>query len=113
VAVVLIALSAVGLQPLLRGLIDLPFAVRLIVAFVVLTPVGLVLGMAMPFGLRRFRALHPTGIAYAWGVNGVASVLASVLGVAIAVNFGFPAASLAALACYGFALVHVMRGEWA
>ena len=45
--------------------------------------------------------------------NGVASVLASVLGVAIAVNFGFPAASFVALACYGFALLHVVRGEWA
>ena len=111
--VVLIAFSALGLQPLLRGLIELPFAVRLVVAFVVLMPVGLVLGMAMPVGLRRFQALHPTGIAYAWGVNGVASVLASVLGVAIAVNFGFPAASFVALACYGFALLHVVRGEWA
>lgn len=113
VAVLLIAVSALLLQPFLRGLIDLPFAVRLVVSFAVLTPIGLVLGMAMPFGLRRFRALHPTGIAYAWGVNGVASVLASVLGVAIAVNFGFPIASLAALACYGFALLHALRGEWA
>ncbi|MFP6623179.1 MAG: hypothetical protein VCC20_06860 [Myxococcota bacterium] len=112
-ALVLIACSALGLQPLLRALIELPFAVRLVVAFVVLMPVGLVLGMAMPVGLRRFQALYPTGIAYAWGVNGVASVLASVLGVAIAVNFGFPAASFVALACYGFALLHVVRGEWA
>jgi hypothetical protein len=40
-------------------------------------------------------------------------VLASVLGVAIAVNFGFPVASLAALVCYGFALLHALRGGWA
>jgi len=113
VAVILIALSASGLQPLLRGLIELPLGLRLVVAFVVLMPVGFVLGMAMPLGLRRFQALYPTGIAYAWGVNGIASVLASVLGVAIAVNFGFPVASLAALACYGFALLHALRGEWA
>jgi hypothetical protein len=113
VAVVLIALSALGLQPLLRALIELPFAVRLFVAFVVLLPIGFVLGMAMPFGLRRFQTLYPNGIAYAWGVNGVASVLASVLGIAIAVNFGFAAASLAAFACYGMALLHVLRGEWA
>ena len=112
IAVVLIAVSAVGLQPLLRALIDLPFPVRLLIAFGVLTPIGMALGMAMPLGLRRFEALHPTGIAYAWGVNGVASVLASVLGVAVAVNFGFPIASLAALACYTFALLHAMRGAW-
>jgi hypothetical protein len=111
--VLLIVVSALGLQPLLRAMIDLPFALRVTAAFLLLAPVGLSLGMAMPLGLRRFRALHPTGIAYAWGVNGVASVLASVLGIAIAVSFGFPAASLAALVCYAFALLHAMRGSWA
>ncbi len=111
-AVVLIGLSALGLQPLLRALIDLPLAGRIVIAFVLIGPVGVALGMAMPLGLRRFRVLHPTGIAYAWGVNGVASVLASVLGIAVAVGFGFPAASLAAFACYGFALVHALRGTW-
>jgi hypothetical protein len=110
-AVSLIALSSVALQPSLRAMIELPFAARLLVSFLVLAPVGVALGMAMPLGLRRFRALHPTGIAYAWGVNGVASVLASVLGVAIAVNFGFPTASLAAFGCYGFALFHAFQGE--
>jgi hypothetical protein len=112
-AVALILLFAAFLSPLLRSLIDLPFALRASIAFVLLAPVGMCLGMAMPLGLRRFQALHPTGIAYAWGVNGVASVLASVLGIAVAVNFGFPAASLAALVCYGFALVHVIWGSWA
>jgi hypothetical protein len=112
-AVGLIVLFAAFLSPLLRALIDQPFAVRAVLAFLLLAPVGVSLGMAMPLGLRRFQALHPTGIAYAWGVNGVASVLASVLGIAVAVAFGFPAASLAALACYGFALVHVLVGRWA
>ena len=111
-AVAWIALSAAALEPLLRLGVGWPFALRLAVTFAVIAPLGVALGAAMPFGLQRFRALHPTSVAYAWGVNGVASVLASVLGVAIAVNFGFVAASLAGLACYAFALAHVRWGEW-
>ena len=111
-AVAWIALSAVALEPLLRLGVGWPFALRLAVTFAVIAPLGVALGAAMPFGLQRFRALHPTSVAYAWGVNGVASVLASVLGVAIAVNFGFVAASLAGLACYAFALAHARWGEW-
>jgi hypothetical protein len=108
-----IAVSAFALQPLLRALIELPFAARVVVAVALLAPFGLALGMAMPMGLRRFSALHPGGVPYAWGVNGVASVLASVLGMAVAIQFGFTVATLAASACYFFAVGHVLVGRWA
>ena len=106
-ATVLIAASVAGLQPLLRAAIDLPLAARIVLAFVSITPLGIALGTAMPLGLQAFSARHPTGVAYAWGVNGIASVLASVLGIAIAVSAGFSVASLAALACYAYALAYV------
>jgi len=41
------------------------------------------------------------------------ALMLAVLGIAIAVNFGFTVAALSALACYAFALVHALRGEWA
>jgi hypothetical protein len=112
VAVALIAASVIGLQDLLRGLIDLPFAARVGVAVVLLAPFGLTLGMAMPIGLRRLSGLYPSGVPWAWGINGVTSVLASVLAIAIAITWGFAAATLLALACYLGALVHAVRGRW-
>ena len=111
-ASLLIAVSAFGLQPLLRSLIDLPFAARVLVAVVLLAPFGLLLGAPMPIGLRRFEALHPRSVPYAWGVNGVASVFASVLGVVVAINFGFMVAGLLGAACYAFALLHAATGRW-
>ena len=105
-------MSAFGLQPLLRSLIDLPFAARVLVAVVLLAPFGLLLGAPMPIGLRRFEALHPRSVPYAWGVNGVASVFASVLGVVVAINFGFMVAGLLGAACYAFALLHAATGRW-
>jgi hypothetical protein len=111
-ACILIAAASFGLQPLLRELIELPFAARVATSVALLAPVGVALGMAMPLGLQRLAALHPAGVAWAWGINGIASVAASVLAVAVAILFGFAAATLLALACYLAALAHVLLGRW-
>jgi hypothetical protein len=112
VACVLIAASAYGLQPLLRALIDLSFPARVVLTIALLAPIGLVLGMAMPIGLTRMSALHPQAVPWAWGINGVASVLASVLGVMIAINYGFAITTLVTLVCYLGALAHAIAGRW-
>ena len=52
-------------------------------------------------------------LPYAWAVNGLASVVASVLGVAIALFVGFRVTTLVAAACYGAALLHAGLGRWA
>jgi hypothetical protein len=108
----LIAAAAVGLQPLLRTLIEWPFEARVALTVLLLAPAGLVLGMAMPIGLTRLAGLHPDTVPWAWAVNGIASVLASVLAVAVAITWGFAVVTLLALACYLVALVDVVRGPW-
>jgi Spermine/spermidine synthase domain len=110
--VVITAAAAFGLQPLLRALIDLPFAARVAVSVALLAPAGVAMGMAMPIGLRRLVALAPAGVPWAWAVNGLTSVLASALAVAIAITAGFTVATLVACACYVAALVHAARGRW-
>lgn len=112
VAVALIGISAFFLQPVLRSLIDLPFSVRVVVSILLIAPFGLLLGMPMPIGLTRFSRLYPSSVPFAWGVNGIASVLASVLGIAIALNFGFVIATLVAGVCYVGALLHAVLGRW-
>ena len=111
-ACVMLAAGAFGLEPLLRLLIDLPFALRVVCAVLTLAPLGLVLGMAMPLGLTRLRGLYPEGVPWAWGINGVTSVVASVLALTVAINWGFAVTTLVALVCYLGALLHVLRGRW-
>jgi Spermine/spermidine synthase domain len=111
--VAIVVVSAFTLQPALRSLIDLRFPGRVIASIALLAPVGIALGMPMPLGLARFSALYPNSVAYAWGVNGIASVLASVLGIVVAINFGYVVASLVAGACYALALAHARLGAWA
>jgi hypothetical protein len=109
---VLIVALAFGLQPLLRALIDLPFAGRVAVTVALLAPLGVGMGIAMPVGLQRLQGLHPGGVPWAWAINGITSVLASVLGVAIAITAGFTVATLVAGACYLAALAHAAWGRW-
>ncbi|HLM27537.1 MAG TPA: hypothetical protein VK304_11295 [Thermoleophilaceae bacterium] len=107
-----IAASIWGLRPLLDALIDIPFALRILCTVVLLAPVGAALGFAMPIGLRRLQGLYPEGVAWAWGVNGVASVVGSVLAIAVAINLGYPWAAGLAVLCYAGALAHAVLGRW-
>ena len=47
-------------------------------------------------------------VAYAWAVNGIASVVASVAGIFVAIHFGLSRAMLAGAACYAVALAWVL-----
>ena len=96
----------------MHALIDAPFALRVAVTVLALAPVGLALGTAMPTGLRRLDALHPGAVPWAWGVNGACSVLAAVLGIAIALVAGFTVTTLVALGGELLALADVLKGRW-
>jgi hypothetical protein len=112
VAVALIAVAALALPAVLRDLIDLPFAVRICLTAAILAPFGLTLGMAMPLGLTRISALYPGSAPWAWAINGITSVLAAVLAIAVAIVWGFTAAMLLAAACYAVAAADAMLGAW-
>lgn len=112
VACLLIAASAFGMHPLLAALIDLPFAARVLVTVLLLAPAGIALGMALPLGLGRLAAMYPRGVAWAWGINGIASVVASVGAVTVVILAGFPVATGVALLCYLAALAHARLGAW-
>jgi hypothetical protein len=60
----------------------------------------LALGMYFPTGLELLRRREPRLIPWAWAVNGVASVVATVLAVMLAMEIGFSNVSLVAAGAY-------------
>jgi len=74
--------------------------VRVGAAAVMLFPLGLFMGMCFPIGMKlaatRWQGVTP----WLWGINGAASVTASVLSVAIALAFSIPVAYWCGFACY-------------
>jgi hypothetical protein len=108
----LILACGLGWPPLLAALMRLPFVARVGVTFALIAPLGVTMGTAMPLGLARIERLHPGSLPFAWAVNGVTSVLASVLAIALSITLGFEATTLLAAACYSMAFAHATWGRW-
>jgi hypothetical protein len=104
VAVAIVALSAIAVILVSPLVIDwaIPFArpARMAIAVAMLMPMGLVLGVPMPTGMRLLSARAPQMVAWAWGINGALSVLGATLAIFIAMNWGFRVTLLTAAFTY-------------
>jgi spermidine synthase len=104
-----VVLYVLVLPVLFYGFVHLEAAWRTSLAVVALAPLGLLMGMPMPTGIRLLAAHSPGLVPWAWGVNGAASVLGSVGAVALAMMAGFNATLLTGAAFYLLALASVLR----
>ena len=100
----------------LAALVGLDFGYRLLISGVLLIPLGFVMGMPFPTGLRALAALpapeYPAGqgasdnsVEWAWAMNAAASVLGSVLAMVIAIQFGLNVTLACGAGAYLFALL--------
>ncbi|MDP9323309.1 MAG: hypothetical protein M3P13_06710, partial [Acidobacteriota bacterium] len=78
---------------------------RIAIAVAILLPIGFFMGMAFPIGMGRALRESPSIAPWLWGVNGAASVCASVLVVVIAIGAGISTAFWTGTVCYVVALV--------
>lgn len=89
-AVALLALFYMkGLPAIQAQTLGAPLTIRVLLTVAMLAPLGLVLGMFFPLGIRRAAEIHEDLVPWAWAVNGCASVTATVLTVMLAMSFGF------------------------
>lgn len=88
-APVLIAVYALYLGEVLNPLMVCSFGLRQVLAFLSIFPLGLVMGMFFPLGIRELGTLYTVKIPWAWAVNSCASVVGSVLSVIFALSLGF------------------------
>jgi hypothetical protein len=110
--VLLSGIVALSIYDRLTGLMWLEFPARVAVSIALLAPVGLLLGMCFPLGIRWARRAHDHLIPWAWAVNGVFSVFAAAASLVVAINFGLKAMMLAGAACYlGNLLLMLSVGE--
>jgi hypothetical protein len=77
---------------------------RIVVAVALLAPLAMAMGMPFAIGMRAASARAGTPTAFLWGINGAASVCASVLGVVIAMFLGISAAFWAGGLAYAMAI---------
>jgi len=87
----LVALYALGLDPVFRALIGRPLAGRVAASVALTAPLAFLMGWPFPNGLALVSRAHPPLTPWAWGTNGFASVAASPLAVLIAISAGYSA----------------------
>lgn len=102
---ILFGLSA----PLFRLTLALSFSARLLVSFILVMPLGFLMGMPFPLGIRLLSTSDKEYINWAWAINGCASVLGSILPMIIALYIGFSKVYVFAGVTYLATLVLLIR----
>jgi hypothetical protein len=110
------------LPRVLNRLVGLPFAAKLLVSATLLVPLGFIMGMPFPTGLRALAASSGetdllntdlfkqdcpshAPLEWAWAMNAGASVLGSVSAILIAIQFGLNITLVCGAAAYCLALL--------
>lgn len=80
----------IALMPfILRGLLGLPFLLKMLLTILFVAPSAFFMGMFFPNGLNQVSQNRPGLLPWAWGVNGALSVTGSVLCNMISLTAGF------------------------
>jgi hypothetical protein len=95
-----VLLELLVLLPRLTGWIGLPFALRVAVVCALVAPIGVCLGVFVPTALERLKLEAPAFVPWAWGLNGIFSVIAPMLAIAFSISFGISALILLSLPVY-------------
>lgn len=104
-AVIAIGLALVIWYPYIARLILAePLAGRVLLSGAMLFPLGFFLGMPFPLGVLAIESQPRGAIAWAWGMNGVFTVVGGLLSALLSLDAGFNVTILVALGCYVGAL---------
>jgi spermidine synthase len=92
------------LYPNLRELfLSMPLPIRIGIALLFIFPVGFFLGMPFPLGILTLQRQPKGSIAWAWGMNGLFTVIGGLLGIIASIQWGFTSTLIIACAFYALA----------
>lgn len=89
VLVILILVQSLAGAWFLEATMAWSFTIRMMMTVLILAPLGLLMGMPFPLGVRWAGSRQPGAVPWLWGTNGVTSVLSSALAIALAIHVGF------------------------
>jgi len=79
---------APGVVLIVTALVGLPLPVKMAITAGLIAPLGFVMGMPFPTGLRRLEQWHAPSVRWAWSLNAAASVMGSVGALVCAIYLG-------------------------
>lgn len=102
IAILLLA-YALWLPSLITATMGLPGIMRVLIGVLVLLPVAFLMGMPFPLGVRWVEEATRARIAWAWGIDGYASVISATGAMLIAVTIGLSVPIYLAAGAYAIA----------
>jgi hypothetical protein len=108
---IILAVYAVVLTPLFHTLLGIPLPLRIFIAVVLVSMPGLLMGALLPSGVRKANELGRGTVAWAWGLNGAASVVGSILAMAVSMNYGFTLSLFVGIVVYVLGMVLLTGGK--
>ncbi len=103
VLLVVLVMEVAAIELLVPHILKYSGGMRIIFTLLLLLPAGFLMGMPFPIGMR-FLLDSPVQRAYAWSVNGCASVLSAIVAAQIAISLGIPQVAAAGIGAYLLAL---------
>lgn len=95
----------VGLPQVFNTFLGSPLWIRRILSVLLMLPLGIMMGMTFPLGIRLLNQDGPTMIPWVWGVNGLFSVMGSVIAWGLSLNFGYTTTLWTSSTIYGCAAI--------
>jgi hypothetical protein len=88
------------LPPIFHRFLASSDVLKIAVSIGLIAPLAFFMGMPFPLGIDWLQRHHPHLIAWAWGINGYASVVSAILATCLAIAFGFNTVILLAVGVY-------------
>ncbi len=102
---VLLVLYYLFLPGILDSLLSLTIAMKSLVCFALILPLGLLVGVPFPTGIVIAREYDPGAVPWVFGLNGVSCFMGALLVMAIAFKWGWGVSLLVAAVLYGLVSV--------
>jgi hypothetical protein len=106
----LASLLAVAISSLLTSLVGLPLPLKMAITTALIAPLGFVMGMPFPTGLKRLEEWHAPSVRWAWSLNAASSVLGSVGALVLSIYLGLVQTLIIGGMLYLAALAVATRG---
>lgn len=108
-ALIVVLLMAFITPLLFRLCLGFSLPLRIVIALLLVAPLGFLLGMPFPLGLRMAMQRSSALGSWAWGVNGFFTVIGTVLALMLGMMIGFRAVLFFACVCYLAGLFAISR----
>lgn len=95
-----LALTAFLTPPVFTAALGWPLFWRIALSILMIAPLGLLLGMPFPLGVRIAGVESAPLVPWAWGVNGFFTVIGSVVALIFGMTYGFKVVLIVGALCY-------------